>query len=148
MQVIDAFINVIQQQIKVIESLMTLGIEKQTLINDYEKIEDISRSEQELLADLEKYEDQRIELFDVIAPEMSLGQWLDLQPQSELHDLFADLQVKHGELQRINQINQELIQESLAFIQFNLNLFVDDSPKTYSRPGTQNVTRSIFDRKV
>lgn len=148
MQVIDAFIEVIHQEIKIVEDLTALGMEKQTAINDFEKIEMISRAEQELLADLEKCEAQRVQLFDVIAPGMSLAEWLDQQHDLDLRELFADLQAKNNGLQEINKINQELIQESLAFIQFNLNLFVDDAPQTYSKPGTQNVTRSIFDRKV
>lgn len=148
MQVIDEFVEVVYQEIEIIKKLAALGTEKQTSINDFEKIEMISRSEQELVNDLEKYEHQRVQLFDVIAPTMSLNEWLEQQDEPKLKELFVDLHQKNSELQEINKINQQLIHESLAFIQFNLNLFVDDAPQTYNKPGTQNVTRSIFDRKV
>jgi len=48
----------------------------------------------------------------------------------------------------MNERNQLLLQESLAFVQFNLNILLNDQAQTYAKPGIKSSTRSIFDRKV
>jgi len=84
----------------------------------------------------------------VIASGQSLAQWLETTDEQDLADRINQLKSKYHQLQEINELNQLLIAESLAFIQYSLNLLVDETPLTYAKPGTRTVKKSIIDRKV
>jgi flagellar biosynthesis/type III secretory pathway chaperone len=63
--------------------------------------------------------------------------------------LLLELTENLARLQSLNDLNQELLAQSLSYVQFSLNLFVgDDTSPTYTRPGANPAGRSIFDRKV
>ena len=43
----------------------------------------------------------------------------------------------------------ELMKESLAFVQFSLNVLIgDDTPVTYGKASSQLARRSVIDKKV
>ncbi len=148
MQVIDAFKQVITNEISIIEQLINCGQNKQKAMNDAELLSTIVDQERVLLMDLEKVEQERQGLLDVMAPGQTLSAWLDGENQPELAATVDDLKTKYGQLQELNLVNQRLIQESLAFVQYSLNLLVDDNPTTYNKPGTKTTSKSIIDRKV
>lgn len=148
MQVIEAFVQVMSEEIQLISHLTHLGQEKQKQISNVELLKNITEQEQNLLSDLELVERERIRLFDVIAPNQTLSQWVQQENQPEIAAIVEELYVNYAQLNSINTMNQMLIQESLAYIQFSINLLLDDLPVTYAKPGTTNLRKSIFDRKV
>ncbi|NMB38280.1 MAG: flagellar protein FlgN [Firmicutes bacterium] len=148
MQVIDAFVQVMREEIELISQLTHLGQEKQKHISDVELLKNITEKEQNLLGHLELVELERVRLFDVIAPEQTLSEWVQQLNEPEIAAIVEELHVNYAQLNSVNTINQMLIQESLAYIQFSINLLVDDFPATYTKPGTTNLRKSIFDRKV
>jgi len=148
MQVIDAFKQVIDQEITIVDQLIKLGLEKREIINSPARLQELVNQEVMLLADLERAEQERFKLFDVIAPGQKLKEWLNSTSQPEITTQISRLEAKVDELTQINQLNQQLIAESLAFIQNSLNLLTDDLPLTYTKPGTRKQTISIIDRKV
>lgn len=148
MQVIDAFIQVLEQQDSLIKELIALAEKKQEQIGDAEQVGMITQKEQESLVELAEAEQERHRLFDIISPSESMSEWLNRTNHPVLTQLFQELQDGFSRLQSINETNQELIQESLNFIQFSLNLFINDTPSTYEKKGQQSSSKSLFDRKV
>ena len=148
MQVIDAFRQVIGQEIAIIEQLIQSGQTKRTVIADPEQLSSIIDQERTLLASLEQAERERSQLFDVLAPGQSLSAWLETTAETDLGDQIHNLRGKYQQLQQINELNQQLIQESLNLVQYSLNLLVADPPMTYAKPKSQATSKSIIDRKV
>lgn len=148
MLVRDAFKEIIEQETDIIEQLIECGYQKQAVITDIEQLTAVVEQERELLINLEQAEQERCQLFDVIASDQSPAQWLAATDDQELVLKINQLKTKYEQLQELNQLNQQLLAESLAFVQYSLNLLVDDLPLTYSKPGTRTVKKSIIDRKV
>lgn len=150
MQVYEEFKDLLSQENALIEQLITLGTQKKDLMNNAEQVAILASQEQSLVEELEKLERERITLFDVMAPGQSLLDWLSqdtpdsrsLEP--EARRLLGNFQI----LRDIHELNKQLLQESLNFVQFSLSLLVDETPKTYARGGAASQTKSIFDRKV
>lgn len=148
MQVIDTFINVIKEEIELIGELVGLAEKKQNYINDAEQVGTISHQEQKLIDKLEKLEQERHQLLDIISPTKTMQEWLNETGDPIVNGLFQELQDKLSRLRLVNYTNQELIRESLNFVQFSLNLLIEDSPGTYAKEGQQSNHKSLFDRKV
>ena len=101
---------------------------------------------------LEEVDKERAELYDVLAAGKKLEDWLaslDTEQQEAAAPLLLDLAENLGRLQSLNDLNQELLSQSLSYVQFSLNLLMgDDTSPTYARPGGNTAGKSIFDRKV
>ncbi|NLM25478.1 MAG: flagellar protein FlgN [Firmicutes bacterium] len=148
MQVIDVFIQVVKKQLSVIQELIGLAERKREQISNAEQVAMITHQEEELLVQLERLEKERHQLFDIVSPGETMPEWLERTKHPVLTELFQELQEGVARLQSVNLVNQELISESLNFIQFSLNLFINDSPSTYEKKGQQSSHKSLFDRKV
>ncbi len=148
MEVYQALISLLERDNNLVEQLLALGEQKQLSINQGSKVATIAQQEQTLIDQLQQVESQREELFDVIAPGLTLTEWLAQQSDANISSLTDTLRENLAKLQSLNEINKQLLQESLAFVQFSLNLLVDDTPSTYARQGTTRKSKSFFDRKV
>lgn len=152
MSVWDDFIEVIKVENKLLQDLIDLSTEKQKVINDAQEVARLASKEERILASLEKADQERALLFDVVAPGQRLEDWLSTLTAGEqkiITPLILELIESLGALQNLNELNQELLAQSLSYVQFSMNLLVgdEDSP-TYTRPGTSSPGKSIFDRKV
>lgn len=148
MQIIDAFVTVIRHELNLLNQLLLLGRHKQKAVSDVTELEEIVSQERILLEELRQAEQERVRLLDASASGQDLHTWLQKEERSDIAELIAELEAKYSHLQSVNILNQQLIRESLAFVQFNLNILVDDRPLTYTKPGTKNPGKSIIDRKV
>ncbi|HOB08999.1 MAG: flagellar protein FlgN [Limnochordia bacterium] len=148
MLVIDAFREVLKQETAIIEQLIQTGEAKRTVIADPDQLSKIIEQERTLLASLEEAERERSRLFDVLAPGKSVSEWLETVTDAELADQIHDLGAKFHRLRQINQLNQQLLQESLNLVQYSLNLLVAEPPLTYAKPKTKASNKQIIDRKV
>lgn len=152
MSVWQEFLDVLQAENELLQELITLSTEKQNLINDAQEVARLASEEQNILARLEKVDQERALLFDVVAPGQSLESWL-AGLADELYEqvgpLILDLAQNLATLKSLNDLNQELLTQSLSYVQFSLNLLTgEDQSPTYTRPGTSSAGKSIFDRKV
>ncbi|NLL42180.1 MAG: flagellar protein FlgN [Firmicutes bacterium] len=152
MTVWDEFIAVVERENSLLQELIELGTAKQQSINDAQEVSRLAGEEQLCLARLEEVEKERVELFDVLAAGKTLEDWvasLNSELQEVVSPLLLELMENLAVLQSLNDLNQELLAQSLGFVQFSLNLMVgDDTSPTYTRPGSNQAGRSIFDRKV
>lgn len=152
MSVWDDFISALTTENKLLEELVTLSTAKQERINDAPEVARLANEEEVLLGRLEEVDHLRASLFDVMAGGKTLEEWLatlDQDQQAEVGPLVLELAQNLGTLQSLNDLNQELLTQSLSYVQFSLNLLMgDESAPTYARPGGSAPGRSIFDRKV
>lgn len=152
MTVWNDLLSVLQTENELLRSLIALGGEKQEKINDADAVMRIAGEEQALLQRLEEVDRERAVLYDVVAPGQDLEDWLpglDERQQEQAGPLFLELAESVGALRSLNNLNQELLAQSLNYVQFSLNLLVgDESSGTYARQGTTSPRKSIFDRKV
>ena len=152
MSVWHDFLSVLQTENELLQELIELSTAKQKHINDAQEVARLASEEQSILTSLEKVDQERALLFDVVAPGQKLEGWLSTladEQQSEVGPLVLDLAQNLGTLQALNDLNQELLVQSLSYVQFSLNLLAgNDQSPTYSRPGATSAGKSIFDRKV
>lgn len=151
MNALQALVAVLKKENAILRDLIALSEEKQSQINDAQEVQRIASEEQQLLTQLEETEDERAMLYDAVASGVKIEEWLvRLEPdqQEVLVPLITDLAENLGRLQSLNHLNQQLLEESLAYVQFSLNMLTDDPALTYARTGTTSQGKSIFDRKV
>lgn len=152
MTVWDDFVVVIKEENELLRELVELSEAKQVQINNAQEISRLAGEEQSRLKRLEILDKERAELFDVLSGGKKLEDWLaslDDAKQELLSPLFLELTENLGRLQSLNDLNQELLAQSLSYVQFSLNLLMgDDTSPTYTRPGASTTGKSIFDRKV
>lgn len=152
MGILEDFVDILSAENDLLSELVDLSKAKQKKINDAQAVVRYASEEQTILAQLEEADKERIILFDAIAPGQNLEEWLaslDEEQEMVIGPLILRLIENIGELQRLNDLNQELLAQSLNFVEFSLNMLVgDEGSPTYQRPGTNSPGKSIFDRKV
>ncbi|NLY10210.1 MAG: flagellar protein FlgN [Firmicutes bacterium] len=151
MEVRESIVDILTRENAIIDELCKLGQEKQEMINEPESLRQIAEKEIECLTVLEELENERVLLFDIIAPGLTLEDWLDRSNDdlSDVKKLAITLKENFIKLRELNDINMELMKESLAFVQFSLNVLIgDDTPVTYGKASSQLARRSVIDKKV
>ena len=152
MTVWDDFVAVLETENELLRELVELSVAKQKQINDAQEVSRLAGEEQSCLTRLEGVDKERAALFDALSGGKKLEEWLaSLEDvlQEIVSPLLLELAENLGRLQSLNDLNQELLTQSLSFVQFSLNLFMgDDTSPTYTRPGGNTAGKSIFDRKV
>lgn len=151
---IDDLIDVLKKETQQYKELITISSEKTRIIvkNDIEKLRQITAMEQDHLSILVNLEKKREEVTSDIALVMNIplkdvtirkiidileGQQDARIRLSEVHD---DLKTTLKRFGAINEQNQKLIQESLEFINFNLNYIKG----MYQAPEVANYTKDAF----
>lgn len=148
MQAYEAFVQVLEIELDLVNQLAALGEKKQGLINRADQVQQIAREEQALLEQLDMQEQERMNLLDVIAPGKSLDEWANGVDDARVQELAEQLKERFARLRALNDINRQLINESLAYVRFSLDLLVDETPTTYAKKGKSSASKSFFDRKV
>ena len=151
MNALQALAAVLEKENALLLELIALSEEKQKHINDAQEVSRIASEEQQLLTQLEKVEQERAVLYDVVASGKRVEEWiaqLTLEQQELFDPLITDLAQNVAQLQSLNNLNHQLLEESLAFVQFTLNMLTHDPAPTHARTGTSSQGKSIFDRKV
>lgn len=165
---IDELINVLEQENKEYETLMLLSKEKTPVIvkGDLEKLQRITQVEQEFIGKITNLEKKRTDVMNDIGTVLSkepktmrvvdVIEILSKQPveQNRLSEVHDKLLTTLENFKKYNEVNANLIKESLEIIDFNLNLVTslyqdtgianyDKNAKSVSAMGATGV----FDRK-
>ncbi len=166
---IDELIDVLEQENKEYETLMLLSKEKTPVIvkGDLEKLQRITTVEQEFVGKISILEKKRIEVMQDIGN--VLGKNPDTMKITELIELLAKQPAEQQKLSQVhdtllktldnvkefNELNANLINESLEIIDFNLNLvtslYQDTGISNYDK-NARNIsaiggTTGVFDKK-
>lgn len=166
---IDELIDVLEQENKEYETLMLLSKEKTPVIvkGDLEKLQRITEVEQEFVGKIRNLEKKRIEVMKDIGtvlgrdPETTkitdIIEILAKQPveQKRLSQVHDSLLTTLNNVREFNEINANLIKESLEIIDFNLNLvtslYQDTGISNYDK-NAKNISAlggatGVFDKK-
>ncbi len=148
---IDELIDVLDQEEKEYQDLILLSREKTPVIvkGDLDKLQKITEAEQYVVGKITKLEKKRVEVTKDIAIVLGkdedsikvkeIADLLQSQPevQEKLLEVYERLKVTMQQITTVNDINKDLIKESLEFIEFNLNLVRG----VYQEPGIGNYTK-------
>jgi flagellar biosynthesis/type III secretory pathway chaperone len=147
---LDALLAALTAENEVIERLIELGEAKQAAFQNAEKVAAIFREEEACLIRLDALEGQRLAHTEALVGDMTgAGLVEQLGPEGVgVQKLLEKLAENVKRLQEINDLNQELLRESLQYVQFSLNALSGDVAITYDRTGSTPQGTSTFDRKV
>ena len=151
---IDELIDVLTNEEKEYQDLILLSQEKTPVLvkGDLEKLQKITEAEQFVIGKVNKLEKRRTEVVTDIALVLGkdketlkitdIADMLNSQPeeQKKLLDLNDKLRDTLKKIQTVNELNKELVNESLDFIKYNLDLF----KSAYQEPATGNYTKEAF----
>jgi len=156
----------LEQQTGLYEQLLNTAKEKTPVLihNEVEQLNGLVQRERKLIAEAEKLEQARIlhthRYFSSLGYISRMNTLRELiravnQPEEkqQLLNKQQELQAVLGELKRNNDLNQQLIQQSLAFINYSIDLVVDDPTEdlVYQHPQkgqAGNSRNGIFDTRA
>ena len=148
---IDELIDVLGKEEKEYQDLILLSREKTPVLvkGDLEKLQKITDAEQFVIGKINKLEKKRTEVVGDIALVLGrdkdtlkvteIAELLNSQPeeQKRLLEIYDNLKDNLNKIQTVNDLNRELVNESLDFIKYNLDLF----KSAYQEPVTGNYTK-------
>lgn len=152
----EELINILREELEAIHILKKLTYEKTDIIikNEVEKLEETTKREEELINKMGIAEERRLKLMDSwgINTNFSLSEVIEKIPEEkeELIEIKDKLSNFLHDIQGRNQINNELINDNLQWLEFNMNLISNiQTPTTYGKESKNaRANNSLFDRKV
>ncbi|SFT25629.1 flagellar protein FlgN [Paenibacillus sp. BC26] len=164
--IVETIIATLEQQAGVYRELLALANEKTPYLvhNQVEKLNAILQKERKLLKTAEELEQQRMrfsgQYFSGIGMLRYKGGKISemirtvtaSQDKKKLTELHEELTALLDELQKVSQLNQQLIEQSLKFIDYSIDLLVEDpnGDVTYQHPlspGYGNPRNGLFDTR-
>ncbi|WP_088187774.1 flagellar protein FlgN [Desulfosporosinus sp. FKA] len=132
----------LREQVKCYTELYDLGKSKQKALieNSVQEIDKITAREEQLFPDVKRLEKERLLFTEQIGLELGQApESLTLVVLAErfpvLQGVHSDLERVIGELQRIHDINTQLLQQSMGIVNFTLGLLMYQEKNTYTHPG-------------
>lgn len=160
---INELLNILKDQTKSYDELLVLSREKRRVIieNDVDMLSKITQAENSIIGQTQKAENRRIEVMGDIATvlgqnkdELTLTKLAELIKDQDEHDeLVASgkaLKATLDELKSENDRNSVLIQSSLDYIDFTVNLVrqaaTASDPYINQRKSTPGEDKGFFDK--
>lgn len=152
----EELINILEEELEILKTLKEITFEKTDIVigNEIEKLELLTKREEESINRLGLIEEQRLYLMDSWGVGMNtpLSQVIEKIPEAkeDLIEIQRKLTDNLEEIKLRNNINNELIQDNLQWLDFNMNLISNaQTPTTYGKENRgRGVNNSLFDRKV
>ncbi|WP_138753701.1 flagellar protein FlgN [Paenibacillus sinopodophylli] len=163
---VSQIVDTLQQQYRLYEQLLDIELKKKALImkNDVLTLNVLTQKEKLLAANAEKLEQQRVLLTVRYIKEIGFrirsGVLSELikavtnpNEKEELIHMHGKLTSLLTQLKHANDLNQQLIQQSLDYLDFSIGLMVDDPNEdlVYRHPMNQqagNRSNKIFDSRA
>ena len=157
---IEEFITTLQDEHEHYEELLILANEKINIIrdNDADMLQQITAAETAILGKNQRLENKREEIVKNIGvvlnydpAELTITKIAEIiESQAEHDDLIAvrdKLRDTLEELKQKNELNRGLIQSSLDYIEFSVNMLRGETADPYDEFGEANAARPNFDAK-
>lgn len=160
---VESIIATLEQQADVYEQLLALAKEKTPYLvhNKVDALNEVIQKERKLLKTAEELEQQRMRLSGQYFTSLGIlrykgGKISEMirtvtspQDKKRLTELHASLSISLDQLQKVNQLNQQLVEQSLKFINYSVDLLVEDpnGDMTYQHPlspGYGNARTGLF----
>lgn len=146
---------ILKEELNILHSLKDITYEKTDIIiaNEVEKLEEITKQEEDLINRIALEEKEREELLYSwgLKKDTSISEIIEKTPEGkeELNTIKEELLNLLKDIQSRNLVNNELIQENLEWLDFNMNLIYNiQTPPTYGDNKKTRGNNSLFDRKV
>ncbi len=146
---------ILKEELNILHSLKDITYEKTDIIiaNEVEKLEEITKQEEDLINRIALEEKEREELLYSwgLKKDTSISEIIEKTPEGkeELNTIKDELLNLLKDIQSRNLVNNELIQENLEWLDFNMNLIYNiQTPPTYGDNKKTRGNNSLFDRKV
>ena len=146
---------ILKEELNILHSLKEITYEKTDIIiaNEVEKLEEITKQEEDLINRIALKEKEREELLYSwgLKKDTSISEIIGKTPEGkeELNTIKEELLNLLKDIQSRNLVNNELIQENLEWLDFNMNLIYNiQTPPTYGDNKKTRGNNSLFDRKV
>ncbi len=126
--------------------LSSLLVQERKLVVEIEKLEKVRQSDVHTFLREKGVQDESALLSECI-------QYAAENEQTELNKLGVELREEITKLKERNELNQQLIYQSLQFVNMNINLMLPETENyTYERPqdseGERSRGQSLFDSKA
>lgn len=158
----DELLEILGKELDVYKKILEVSNNKTKLLkeNKVKELEATTKEEEALVRDVVEMEKSRIEIVKSICrqygkPEKSLKieeicEFVD-DSKDELLNFKKEITEVLEELKKVNKVNSVLINSSLDYINFAVNMLTETSKNTvYQAGGQQNMTaqRNLFDMKL
>lgn len=155
--------EVLKQEINVYKEMLQLSVEKTDVIigGHIKRLEQITDHEQKLIMKIGKFEDIRESIVFNMQKNLGLGEDLDMskiknhvdhEDKAFIEDQKDELLKTLNELKERNILNGTLINDSLEYINLNIDLMTNNTfDNTYgknSQEFTSKPLRRMFDKKA
>ena len=151
----EELIVLLKKEIDILIKIKEITFNKTDIIvsNSVDELENTTKIEEDLINKLATKEIEREKLLDSwgLVKNMPISEIIEKVPkgQNELNDLREKLTMLLSDIQSRNTVNNELIQENLQWLDFNMNLIYNiQTPPTYGKEEKKQGSNSLFDRKV
>ncbi len=156
-------LETMEKQLDIYRKLLSLALEKQQVLikGNIPELEKMTKEEELLILQVGRLEEQRQALHQAIANHFVLS--VDELPLTELikrsdretgrkfQQVFAEMTDILKDLTDMNQANIELIQNSLEYLNFSIDMLTkNDNVPIYSKSneGNKQTAAKIIDRKI
>lgn len=163
-QNVNDLINILKREIEIYGKLLKISKDKTEIIakEKVTELENITKLEQTFVSDIGKLETQRDEIVRNLSNDIginasdvtisSLIKHLDLEKAQKLEFCKNKLLEIINEIKTVNDLNSKLIQNSIDYINFSLNVLssVPEVNNNYSNTGNTNEgsQKTYFDVKL
>ncbi len=164
MKFIEKFCDILQEQLKLHEQLVSLSTEKKAILieGSLERLERLIKSEHRLIQEVQYLERDRSAMVKQLAEALKISPdrvtisfLTDVvqlpEEKQRLGELKGDLQQVIEELMQINEVNSNLLKQSLEYIQATMEAITDDPGEdiVYTNPAklAGRKGKSVFDAK-
>jgi len=150
----DELMEILREELKELKAIRDIAYNKTDIIvkNEIKSLQNITAEEEGLVSKMAALEERRLNLLDSWGVNKStpLSEIIEKIPEGrkELMDIREELNNLLMDIKQRNDINSQLIQENLEWMEFNINLITQaNTPGTYGKKDNKS-NRSFFDRKV
>lgn len=154
--------NVLADLLSAYRKMLELGnAKREALISaKVKEIEAVTKQEETLIIFINQADKVRRDIVEKIADHYQLAQetvnlsklkqFADPEMEQRLADIERDFHDAVEKLQQMNKTNNELIQQALHFVNFNINVMTQNVANMNYSPGQQeqSTAKAVFDRKI
>lgn len=159
----SGLIDILQSQINIYRELLSLSLEKTPVLvkGNIAELERITKEEESLIIKVGRLEEQRQVLHNALAghfalspEELSISELvnrIDEQHQQKFQQAFDEIKAILHQITEVNDGNTELINSSLDFVNFSLNLLTSPGTTPFYKDEEHKKSQAaakIFDRTV
>jgi len=159
----DSLISILEKQLTLYTSLYQLAVKKVDMIktNDISSLNQIMKEEQKHITAISALENERMKDLEKLFPAKetvptisSCVEIAEYEQKPILENLFRKLTNILQKIKEQNDLNQELIKQSLQFVNYSLNLFqpktsaMNYGPNAEEQSANPTDVRSLFNSQV